>query len=499
MSNSKRLFKNTVFMYVRMGVLMLISLYTSRVVLQILGVDDFGIYNLVGSVVALFSSLRGLFSSSTQRFLNYEMGRGNQEKLQTVFNMSVVINAIIAVVFIIGVEVVGAWFFANRINIDPSRLVAAQWVFQFSLVAAVISIMTTPFDATIIAHERMGFYAYMSIFEGILKLIIVYLLSVFDYDKLFIYGLLHLAVSIIVILCNAIYCRHFFPESHFRRCWDKQYFKKMTVFAGWNFFGNTAYSMTQSVLNMELNMFGGAVVNAARGIAYQVQASVKQCLDNINIVLNPFSIKTYAEGDTDKLFTLTFLSSKILFSVQLCLSCVLIFLSNEILGIWLVEVPPYTVIFMQLVMINSLIRSVHSPIDILFKAVGDLKYYQIIEGVVLSLPIIFSYFALKSGAPYYVVFVIVIFFELINYAFIILLARKIAHLPVGKYSIKVLLPMLVCVIICALCYVVDYNIFDTTLSHISFLVFALVVCLVLMFFVFFTQEERHRIVSLVKK
>ena len=486
-------------MYVRMGVLMLISLYTSRVVLKILGVDDFGIYNLVGSVVALFSSLRGLFSSSTQRFLNFEMGRGNIEKLQTVFNMSVVINAIIAVVFIIGVEIVGAWFFANKINIDPSRLVAAKWVFQFSLVSAVISIMTTPFDATIIAHEKLDFYAYMSIFEGILKLVIVYLLSIFDYDKLIVYGLLHLAVSMIVILCNAGYCRLHFPESHFKRCWDKEYFKKMTVFAGWNFFGNTAYSMTQSVLNMELNVFGGAAVNAARGIAYQVQASVKQCLDNINIVLNPFSIKPYAEGDTDKLFKLTFLSSKILFSVQLCLSCALIFLANEILGIWLVEVPQYTVVFMQLVMINSLIRSVHSPIDILFKAVGDLKYYQIIEGVVLSLPIVFSYIALKFGAPYSMVFVIVILFELLNYLLIILLARKIAQLPVGSYFSKVIVPMLVCTTVCAACFVLDGMFFDSTLSHIVFLIVALVVSLALMFFVFFTAEERHRIISLIKK
>lgn len=486
-------------MYVRMGVLMLISLYTSRVVLKVLGVDDFGIYNLVGSVVALFSSLRGLFSSSTQRFLNFEMGRGNKEKLQMVFNMSVVINTMIAIVFVIGVEVVGAWFFANKINIDPSRLVAAKWVFQLSIVSAVISIMTTPFDATIIAHEKLGFYAYMSIFEGVLKLVIVYLLTIWGYDKLIVYGLLHLAVSLIVIFCNAYYCRHHFPESSFKLCWDKNYSKKMTAFAGWNFFGNTAYSMTQSVINMELNVFGGAAVNAARGIAYQVQASVKQCLDNINIVLNPFSIKTYAEGEAEKLFKLTYLSSKILFSVQLGLSCVLIFLANEILGIWLVEVPQYTVVFMQLVMVNSLIRSVHSPIDILFKAVGDLKYYQIIEGIVLSLPIVFSYISLKSGAPYSMVFVIVIMFELLNYALIVLLARYVAHLPVKIYCLKVFLPISVCSIVCASCFVLDRLFSNSILYHIVFLIIALVVSLALMFFVFFSEEEKHRIISLIKK
>ena len=486
-------------MYVRMGVLMLISLYTSRVVLHILGVDDFGIYNLVGSVVALFSSLRGLFSSSTQRFLNFEMGRGNQEKLQTVFNMSVVINAIIAVVFILGVEIVGAWFFANKINIDPSRLVAAKWVFQFSLVSAVISIMTTPFDATIIAHERMDFYAYMSIFEGILKLMIVYLLSIFEYDKLIIYGLLHLAVSIIVIVCNAEYCRRNFPESHFKQCWDKKYFKEMTAFAGWNFFGNSAYSMTQSVLNMELNVFGGAAVNAARGIAYQVQSSVKQCLDNINIVLNPFSIKTYAEGNVGKLYDLIFLSSKILFSVQLCLSCILIFLASEILSIWLVEIPPYTVVFTQLVMVNSLIRSVHSPIDILFKAVGDLKYYQIIEGVVLSLPILFSFILLRNGASFYVVFFIVIFFETLNYLLILLLVRKIAKLPLRVYFRKVLLPMIVCSLICCLCFIISIIMGNSFISHVIFLIVSLAISLLLMLYVFLSCEERKRFLSLIKK
>lgn len=234
-STGKRLAKNTAFMYGRMIILTLITLYTSRVVLRELGVDDFGIYNVVGSIVAMFSALRGLFATSTQRFMNYEMGKGNRDRLQLVFNTGSLINVILAAVFVVGVEIVGWWFFEYKINVDPSRLVAAKWVFQLSVASAVVSMMTTPYDAVLIAHERMDFYAIMAIVEGLLRLGIVFLLVASPIDKLVFYGLLQLVVSVLVRLINAIYCKKRFPESHYKRCWDRGLFKEMSVFAGWNF------------------------------------------------------------------------------------------------------------------------------------------------------------------------------------------------------------------------------------------------------------------------
>lgn len=413
-SESKRLAKNTAFMYIRMAVLMCISLYTSRVVLRELGVDDFGIYNLVGSIVAMFSSVRVLFSSSTQRFLTYEMGKGNDDSLSDIFNTSIYINIIISIVFIIGVECLGLWFLYNEINIDSSRLFAAQLVFQLSLLSAVMSIFTTSYDALIVAHERMNFYAYLSIVEGLMRLAVVFLLQYFEYDKLIMYGTLTSFVSIIVLLVNYIYCRICFSESRFTCKFNKVYFKEMTCFAGWNFFGVTAFTLTQNGLNMVLNVFGGAVVNAARGLTYQITGVLNNFMNNIAIVLYPYGIKLFSSGKIDLFLNLFYFSSKILFFMQCCIVISITLFIHEILSIWLGDVPMYTEVFLKLILLGTIVRSLHSPLDLIFKAVGKLKYYQIFEGFVLFLPFLVSYFLLKDGRPYYMVFVSIVFFEIVN-------------------------------------------------------------------------------------
>ena len=303
-------------MYVRMGILMLISLYTSRIVLEELGIDDYGIYNLVGSVVGMFTSLKILFSSSTQRFLNYEMGRGKEESLQLVFNISIIVHLLICLVFVILVESVGIWFLESKINVAPDRHFAASVVFHLSVFTAVIGIMTTPYDAVVIAHERMDFYAYVSIFEGIMRLLIVTLLAYLPYDKLITYGVLQMLVSIIVRLINTIYCKRRFPETHAKRMWDKQYFKKMMSFACWNFLGTTVFTLYHNGLNMILNVFGGTIVNAARGIAYQINNVLLQFINNVTVVINPYCIKLWSAGEKEKAFKMIFFSSKILFIIQ---------------------------------------------------------------------------------------------------------------------------------------------------------------------------------------
>lgn len=498
-STSKRLAKNTVFMYIRMVLLMIISLYTSRVVLKELGVVDFGIYNLVGSVVTMFSALRSLFSSSIQRFINYEMGKENEERLQIVFNMGTIINVLLAVIFVLSIEIVGYWFFNNKINVDPSRIIAAKWVFQLSIISAVTSMLTTPYDALIIAHERMNFYAIMAIIEGILRLVIVFMLVISPFDKLIFYAVLQLIVSILIRCINAIYCKQNFPESHYKKCWDKSLFKEMSSFAGWNFFGNMAYNLTNSGLNMVLNIFGGAAVNAARGIAYQINNATISFLSSMMIVINPYNTKNYASGSKDKFFAMFHFSSKIYFTIQLCMAIPLTYMTNEILFIWLKQVPDYAIIFIQLILVYSLIRALHYPIDSLFKSAGKMKAYQITEGIILSLPLIFSYLLLACGYPCYMLFVVMIVFEIINFVIVLNIAKKITNISIKEYILKVALPCVLCLVIAVSGYVVNYLSIENFLYRFSLSILIDIVCIFTMFFIGFSKNEQNQILSIIKK
>lgn len=498
-STGKRLAKNSAFMYGRMIVLMIITLYTSRVVLRELGVEDYGIYNVVGSVVAMFSALRSLFASSTQRFMNYEMGKGRNDRLQLVFNIGTIINIILSVVFFICVEIVGWWFFENKINIDPSRLFAAKWVFQLSILSAVVSMMTTPYDAVLIAHERMDFYAIMAVVEGVLRLVIVFLLAWFHFDKLIFYGFLQLAVSIVIRFINAIYCKKRFPESHYKRCWDKGLFKEMTIFAGWNFFGNLAKSLTESGLNMVLNIFGGAVVNAARGIAYQIQSATNKFLSSMLVVVSAYNTKTYASGQKEKFFNLFHFSSKIYFTIQLAMTIPLSYLTRDVLQLWLGQVPDYAVVFTQLVLVHSLLRSIHYPINNMFKTVGDLKAYQITEGVILALPLLVSYFALKAGAPYASMFVIIIIFEVINFVVIVFIGRKVAGLSIRQYVWRTAIPCSICFVVACAGFIIRTLFVNNVWKAVALTILFLIVCLLLMYFVGLSRKEKQQLLALIKK
>lgn len=501
MSNTgKRLAKNTIYMYVRMFVMVVVSFYTSRVVLQQLGVSDFGIYSLAGSIVAIFNSLRTIFASSTQRFLNYEMGKNNKERLNLIFNHGLYINIFISVVFIVLVEIVGIWFFKYKINVDPDRLKAAYFVYQFSVLTAVVSIITTLFDAELIAHEKMNFYATMSIVETFLKLGIVYLLMISSYDKLIYYGFLHCVVSVVVLSCNALFCRINFDEVRVRKKWDKDLLKEMTKFAGWNFLGNTSYALTQNGLNMVLNVFGGPLVNAARGLAFQLNSALNQFVANINVVVNPYSIKLYAEGNKEKMFKLTFLSSKILFCVQLCISIPFCYCTYYILDLWLGKVPVYSVVFLQLILMHSQIRSLHAPLDTIFKAYGDLKWYQIRECFVLLIPLLAGYISLRTGMNVAVVFVWMIILECVNMIQILFLARKEVGYPLLSYVRSVLVPCVKVVAIPFLFFVLWINNSDVSVCVRFFAsVFFDLLSIVVMFFFGLNADEQKQIKKVLKK
>lgn len=499
-SNTERLARNTGLMYLRMILLLCISFYTSRVVLQKLGVTDYGIYNVVGSVVAMFASLRSIFSMSTQRFLNYEMGAGNNQKLNIVFNTSIIVNLLLSIIFVVIVEVVGLWFIYNKINVPDDRFTAALWAFHLSVATSVIAIFNTTFDAEIIAHEKMNFYAYLSIFEGILKLAIVYMLSLVSYDRLIFYSVLHMCVYLCLLLCNAIYCRKSFDECRIKFRIDKTFLKKMTSFAGWNFLGTNAFVVSQNGINMVLNFFGGPVVNAARGIAYQVNAAVMQFINNVVIVVNPYCIKKYAEGNHSKAMDAILMSSKLIFTIQLCVSIPLVFFAQPLLSFWLGDVPGYSVDFVKLMLLYSIIRSLHPSIDVWFKAVGNIKSYQIFEGIMLLLPIPFSYFALKFGATYNFVFFLVAVFEVINLLGILLIAKKISDFSFSRYFRCVFFS---CFLILAISVVVYFVLpssvfFNISITNVIFVIFFDLLVLVYMYIVGLNRNERQIVTNLLR-
>ena len=492
-SIGKRLAKNTAYMYVRMVILTVITLYTSRIVLQQLGVDDFGIYG----VVAMFSSLRGLFATSTQRFVNYSMGEGKFDKVCTIFNMSILIHVIISIALFVLGEGLGIWFIECKMSIDPSRVFATHWVLQFSLLSVVISMITTPFDALVLAHEKMNFYAYIAVLEAVLRLAIVFALAYSPIDKLILYAILQFIITIIVFLVNLWYCRSRFSECRFKRVWDKKIFIDMSAFAGWNFLGNTAFAITQNGLNMLINTFSGVVANAARTIAYQANAALGKALDSVTTVINPYCTKTYASGQIERTLDVIYFASKIYIILQIFIALPLCVFSKEILLLWLGQVPDYTIGFMKIIMLHSVIRSIHYPLNNLFKTVGNLKRYQLAEISILSLPLLASYILLRQGCEPYVVFWTLIIFEVINYVAIIAIAKEDAHLPIRTYLKRTIIPCAISVIITlggySLCMA-----YSGLYYRLFFLIISMAVVLAIMFCIGLNAYERKLIINLLK-
>ena len=402
--NTKRIARNTAFLYIRMLLLMGVAFYTSRVVLNALGVEDFGIYNVVGGVVAMFSFLTGTFTSATQRFLNYEMGLGNQQRLREIFSMSITLNVMIVVLIIGALEVVGLWFINHKLVIPSGRLVAAHWVFQFSLLAMAVTIVSTPYNALIIAHERMDVFAYISIVEAVLKLVVALVISFCGGDKLIVYAFLILLVALVVRVIYSFYCKRKFPECRYKFYWDRKLFREMGSFAGWNLYGNFAFVMVTQGLNMLLNMFFGPAVNAARAIAVQVQTAIQGFATNFTLAVNPQITQNCAQGKWNEMFNLVCFSAKYAFFLLLILITPVLLETEILLKIWLKQVPDYAVVFVRLMLIQLLLAIIIYPLQTSIHATGKMKLYQLLTGSLTLLNIPISYLLLCLGMDATVVF-----------------------------------------------------------------------------------------------
>ena len=440
-SANKRIAKNTLVLYVRMLFTMGISLFTSRVVLQTIGVEDYGISSVVGGVISMFTFINAAMVSSTQRYLNFELVRGDANQLRSVFSTSLQIHALIALAIIVLSETVGLWFLNEKLVIPEARMTAAMWVYQCSILSCAVSIMSTPYNAVIVAHEKMSAFAYISILDVSLKLLVVYLLVVLPFDKLIILSILTLLVQLFIRYIYTLYCHRHFPESYFQFRFNKTLFKEMFGFAGWSFWGNLAAILYTQGLNMMLNIFFGPIVNAARGIAVQVQSAVQQFVGGFQTALNPQITKNYASNNLPQMHSLMFRSARFSFLLLFFLSLPVLMETNFILTLWLKTVPDDAVIFTQIMICISLIYTTANPCIIANQATGKVKIYQMVVGGILLLILPISYVVLKLGAPAYSVFIVHFCIESVAQFSRMYMLRNLIHLPLWQYMKNIYIPI----------------------------------------------------------
>lgn len=463
--NNKRIARNTMLLYVRMLFMMAVSLFTSRVVLNTLGVEDYGIYNVVGGVVAMFGFINGSMSSATQRYITFALGKGDMRNLQKVFSTALQIHVLIAAVIVVLGETVGLWFLYSQMQIPAERMDAAFWVLQCSIVSTVVMIVSVPYNADIIAHEKMSAFAYISILEVVLKLAVVYVLLIFSSDKLILYAFLILAVQLLIRFCYSRYCNRHFEESKYRHVWDKPLFREMTGFASWSMFGNLSGVLYGQGLNMLLNVFFGPVVNAARAVAVQVQNAIQQFVSNFQMALNPQITKTYAKGEMAEMHKLMFRSARFSFYLLFLLSLPFLFETEFILTIWLKTVPDNTVVFLRIMICTSLIYALANPLMVANQATGKVRKYQAVCGSILLMILPISYVCLRLGCPAYSVFIVHFVVESVTQLARMLILRPLIGIRIRGYLTNIYIKVILVTALSLLVPLVVYENMDNTAAR----------------------------------
>lgn len=490
--NNKRIAKNTLLLYVRMLFMMAVSLYTSRVVLNALGVEDFGIYNVVGGVVAMFTILSGSLSAAISRFITYELGKGNQENLNKIFSSAVTIQLGLASIIILLAEIIGIWFLNVKMNIPEMRMEAANWVFQFSILTFAINLISVPYNASIIAHEKMSAFAYISILEAIGKLAIAYLIVVSPMDKLIFYAILMCIVALIVRFTYGNYCKRHFIECTYHFIWDKQLLKQMFGFAGWNFIGAASAVLRDQGGNVVINLFCGPTVNAARGIAFQVNTAVNQFVTNFMTALNPQITKSYATENKEYMMTLIFQGARLSFYMLLLLSLPILVNTHYILELWLKIVPEHAVLFVQLVLIFAMSESISQPLITAMLATGKIRNYQIIVGGLQMMNLPISYLLLRLGFFPEIVIIVAICISQCCLAARLVLLRGMIGVSIRKYLQKVYFNILtVSAIAIVLPLISTLYIDETFIGFIIVSLIAVVCTIISIYFIGCNHQERQ--------
>ena len=431
--NNKRIAKNTLLLYIRMFISIIIGLYTSRVILEVLGVNDYGVYNVVGGIVAMFAFLNSAMTAASQRFISFELGTGNFEKLKKVFSTSVEIHLVIAFIIFLLAETIGLWFLNTKLNIEPDRMIAANWVYQSAILSFMLTVVSVPYNACIVAHEHMQAFAYISILEVVLKLVIVFLLTIIPYDKLITYSILVLSVALIIRVIYGLYCKKHFSECSFHWTYDKKLFREMFSFAGWSLIGNLGFAIKDQGSNIVLNLFYGTALNAARGVAIQVNGIVSSFSSNFIMALNPQITKQYASGNIDQSVNLVYAGCRFSFYLLSIITVPILINIDYILSLWLGEnVPSYTSEFLFYSLWASIIASMATPIVNALQATGNIRAFQIIIFLIMICEMPLAYIILSLDyEPYYMMFG-TLFVTVIGLVARFLLLKK----QIKKYSIR---------------------------------------------------------------
>lgn len=462
MSNNKRIAKNTMYLYFRMMLIMGVTLYTSRVVLRVLGFEDYGLYNVVGGIVTMFTFLNGSLGAATSRYITFELGKKDFERLNKIFNTAMVIHITIALLIVLLTETVGLWFFYEKMTIPQDRLDAAFWVYQISIISCVFSLTQVPYNATIIAYEDMKIYAYVGIIEVLLKLGVVFLLVISPIDKLVFYAVTLCLIQVGVMLFYRFYCNKHYQSCQIRVFKDKALFKEMLSYGGFDLIGNLSVLAQGQGLNILLNIFFGPTVNAARGIAYQVQGAVTQFSNNFITAVRPQIIKSYAEGNLGGMMKLVKQSSCFSFYLMWMITLPVCLEADYLLKLWLGKYPEHTVNFLILILILCLIQTVKTPRTTIFHATGNIRLCNIIVGTILCLAFPLAYIALKTGgSPEMVFWMANVTMILAEFASVIILKHYI------KYSILYYLINVHgrCLLVAGVSIILPYLLYDRWLDE----------------------------------
>lgn len=497
---NNKIAKNTFFLYIRMLLVLAVNLYTVREVLSILGVENYGIQNVVGGVVTMFSFLTGVMVSASQRFFAFELGKKDFVKLNQYFNLTIWCYVIIAFIVLLFAETIGWWFLHTEMVIPAERMSAAEWVFQFSIVSFMIQMMVIPYNSIMIAREKMNIYAYVSIVEVILKLAIVYLLLVLDFDKLKAYATLNCCAIFVISFFYITYSQRKYSETRLTLFWDKKMFRELASYSGWNLLGALSGVLRSQGINILLNIFFNPTVNAARAIAFQVNNSINQFVNNFFQAVRPQITKQYAAGELEQFMLLVFRSSRFCCYLMFFFAIPLLLETPYVLNLWLDKIPEYTVLFTRLVIITAVVESISYPLMTAIQATGIMKWYQICTGGLLLLNLPISYLFLKFDYPPQITMIVSIVIAIFSQLARIIFSKKLLGMSVKRYSVDVLSKILLVFFFSFLLPMAFYCLFSSGFLRLFIVVVGSVLsCAFSVYFIGITQVERSALQSVFQK
>lgn len=474
MSSTKNIAKNSLFLYLRMFLNMGVGLFTAGIVLNTLGVTDFGIYNIVGGFVSMFGFLNSSMAASTQRFLSFDLGKNDFVRLKQTFSTTVTIHLIIAAIIVIALETFGLWYINYRLNVPADRMSAVNIVFQFSVLSSFFGIIQVPYNALITAHEKFNVYAYISLLEIVFKLLILYFLLNINHDKLILYSILLFASSFIIRMIYRIYCRKNFLESHYYFYFDKFFFKEILSFTGWNTFGTISAVARGQGNNLLLNAFFGPALNAAYGVSMQFQSIISSFVSNFQVAVNPQIIKTYANREFDKSIFLMKESAKLSYFLMLIMSVPMIYNINYILEIWIKKVPLFTNTFICISLVGVLLDTLSNPLMTGARASGKMKWYQIIISITIFASLPLSYLALKIYKNPNLIFVIISALNFLALIFRIFFLRVMINLNVKDFFQDVIFKVAYCTLFVILANYLIYYFYGTANTILTLIGFGII-------------------------